>query len=53
MNIYTTQVDDAMALLMALDAHKRGTVEVAAITAVCGNTGHHHALRNILRTLGR
>ena len=42
-----------MALLMALDAHKRGAVEVVAITAVCGNTGQHHAARNILRTLGR
>ena len=48
-----TGVDDAMALLMALEAHKRGEVEVVAITAVAGNTQERHALRNILRTLGR
>ena len=48
-----TGVDDAMALLMALEAHKREEVEVVAITAVAGNTQERHALRNILRTLGR
>ena len=47
-----TGVDDAMALLMALEAHKRGEVEVLAITAVAGNTEERHALRNILRTIG-
>ena len=47
-----TGVDDAMALLMALEAHKRGEVEVLAITAVTGNTEESHAQRNILRTIG-
>ena len=47
-----TGVDDAMALLMALEAHKRGEVEVLAITAVAGNTEESHAQRNILRTIG-
>ena len=47
-----TGVDDAMALLMALESHKRGEVEVLAITAVNGNTLESHAQRNILRTLG-
>ena len=47
-----TGVDDAMALLMALEAHKRGQVEVLAITAVAGNTEESHAQRNILRTIG-
>ena len=47
-----TGVDDAMALLMALEAHKRGEVEVLAITAVSGNTEESHAHRNILRTIG-
>ena len=47
-----TGVDDAMALLMALEAHKRGQVEVLAITAVTGNTEERHAQRNILRTIG-
>lgn len=47
-----TGVDDAMAILMAVEAHKRGQVEIIAITAVCGNTGEQNAERNILRTLG-
>ena len=42
-----------MALLMALEAHKRGEVEVVAIAAVTGNTKESHAQRNILRTIGR
>jgi len=46
-----TGVDDAMAILMALEAHKRGAVEVLAITAVNGNCSEPDALRNILRTL--
>jgi len=46
-----TGVDDAMAILMALEAHKRKAVEVIAITAVCGNTTEPDAKRNILRTL--
>lgn len=46
-----TGVDDAMAILMALEAHKRGAVEVVAITAVAGNCPEPDAVRNILRTL--
>jgi len=46
-----TGVDDAMAILMALEAHKRGVVEVLAITAVAGNCPLPDVLRNILRTL--
>jgi len=46
-----TGVDDAMAILMALEAHKRGVVEVLAITAVNGNCSEADAQRNILRTL--
>jgi len=46
-----TGVDDAMAILMALEAHKRGAVEVLAITAVSGNCPLPDVLRNILRTL--
>jgi len=40
-----------MAILMALEAHKRGEIEVLAISAVVGNCSSAHAERNILRTL--
>merc|ERR1711936_1427669 len=46
-----TGVDDAMALLMALDAHLKGEIEIVAITAVNGNTEESNAKINILRTL--
>ena len=46
-----TGIDDAMAILMALEAHKRKAIEVLAITAVNGNTTEPDAERNILRTL--
>jgi len=46
-----TGIDDAMAILMALEAHKRDAVEVLAITAVAGNTTEKDAERNILRVL--
>jgi len=46
-----TGIDDAMAILMALEAHKRDEVEVLAITAVAGNTTEKDAERNILRVL--
>ena len=44
-----TGIDDAMAILMALEAHKRGAVEVVAICAVAGNCPEQDAERNILR----
>merc|ERR1711892_772791 len=46
-----TGIDDAMAILMALEAHKRGEIEVLAISAVVGNCSSADAERNILRTL--
>jgi len=46
-----TGVDDAVALFMALDSHKRGEVEVLAITAVTGNCSGDCAETNILRVL--
>jgi len=46
-----TGVDDAMALLMALDSHKQGRIQILAITAVNGNTKEHFAVKNIYRTL--
>ena len=44
-------VDDAMAIMMALDAHTKGLVEVLAITLVKGNASIKDAERNILRVL--
>ena len=44
-------IDDAMAILMALEAHKREAVEVLALTAVAGNCSERDVERNILRTL--
>ena len=46
-----TGIDDAMALLMALEAHKRGQVEILANTAVTGNCSEQDAIGNIMRTL--
>lgn len=43
--------DDALAIFMALAAHKRKEIEVIAITTVQGNTGLHNANNNVLRTL--
>ena len=44
-------VDDAMAVMIALDAHQRGLVEVLAITLVKGNASIKDSERNILRVL--
>ena len=44
-------VDDAMAIIMALDAHKKQRIEVIAITLVKGNCSLKDAERNILRVL--
>ena len=44
-------IDDAFAVMMALDAHKRGLVQILAITLVRGNCSIRDAERNILRVL--
>ena len=44
-------IDDAMAIMMALDAHKRGLIEVVAITLVNGNASIKHGEINVLRVL--
>ena len=44
-------VDDAMAIMMALDAHNKGFVEVLAITIVKGNASIKDSERNVLRVL--
>lgn len=43
--------DDALALFMALEAHRRGCVQVLAITTVHGNTSIENANNNVLRIL--
>ena len=44
-------IDDAFAVMMALDAHKRGLIQILAITLVRGNCSIRDAERNILRVL--
>ena len=44
-------VDDAMAIMMALDAHNKGLVKVLAITIVKGNASIKDSERNVLRVL--
>lgn len=44
-------LDDALAIFMALAAHKRKEIEVIAITTVHGNTEVHNVNNNVLRIL--
>jgi inosine-uridine nucleoside N-ribohydrolase len=44
-------VDDAMAILMALEAHRRGQIQILAFTLVCGNTKVENQPINMLRIL--
>ena len=44
-------IDDAMALVLALDSHKRGEVDIRAITCVNGNTTVKNSQVNVLRIL--
>ena len=44
-------IDDAMAIMLALRAHKKGAVQIIAITLVNGNSGTENAKVNILRVL--
>ena len=44
-------IDDAMAIMLALRAHKKGSVQIIAITLVNGNSGTENAKVNILRVL--
>ena len=46
-------VDDAVALAMALDAHRRKEIRVLAITCVWGNTAVENVAVNVLRILDR
>ena len=44
-------IDDAMAIMLALSAHRKQIVEVVAITLVGGNSDIDNAKVNILRVL--
>ena len=44
-------IDDAMAIMIALKEHKKGNVNILAITLVNGNSTTSNAQINILRIL--
>lgn len=44
-------IDDAMAIIMAVDAHKRKEIEIVAITLVNGNCEIKHSQVNVMRIL--
>ena len=44
-------IDDAMAIMMALKAHKKGVIKVLGISLVYGNSSIANAQVNILRIL--
>ncbi|XP_054166477.1 inosine-uridine preferring nucleoside hydrolase-like [Oppia nitens] len=44
-------VDDAVALMLALDCHRKGLIRILAITCVYGNTDVCQVVRNVFLTL--
>ena len=40
-------VDDAMALMMALEAHEKGQIEILAFTLTEGNTEMDYVVKNM------
>ena len=44
-------IDDAMAIMMALKEHKKGSIDILAITLVYGNSTIDNAQVNVLRVL--
>ena len=44
-------IDDAMAIMIALKEHKKGNIDILAITLVNGNSSTDNAQVNILRVL--
>ena len=44
-------IDDAMAIMIALKEHKKGNIDILAITLVNGNSSTDNAQINILRVL--
>lgn len=43
-------VDDALALMLAFDCHKRGLIDILAITCVYGNVCVDKVVKNVLLT---
>ena len=44
-------IDDAMAIMIALSAHKKRTIQILAISLVHGNSSTNNAQVNIMRIL--
>ena len=44
-------MDDASAIFLATEAHKKGLIEIVAMTAVNGNTNLNNVINNIARTM--
>ncbi len=44
-------IDDAVALMMALNAHYRKEIDIVGITCVQGNTSVDNVCINVLRTM--
>jgi inosine-uridine nucleoside N-ribohydrolase len=44
-------IDDAMALFMALEAHRKGLVNIVAFTLVAGNCSLENTVKNMTRIL--
>ena len=44
-------IDDAMAIMIALKEHKKGNIDILAITLVNGNSSTDNAQINIFRVL--
>lgn len=44
-------IDDALALIILIAAHKQEQIEIKAITCVHGNTTVDNVIKNVYRTL--
>ena len=43
--------DDALSLILLIEAHKQKEIEIMAITCVSGNTSLDNVIANVFRTL--
>lgn len=44
-------IDDALALIMLIAAHKQEKIQIKAVTCVNGNTNVDNVVKNVFRTL--
>lgn len=44
-------IDDALALIILIEAHKHKRIEILAITCVNGNTSINNVIKNVFRVL--